>query len=148
MILTCSCTIHCFLPNSVRKDLRNFATGSADLCRSCSKNRWKSKGRSGSGSGGGGAEATDKDLPLCAWGFLSSSWSDLGGTGGGEAERLSEVVVTGEEAIESKSLERKGSRLDFRGGKPSIGVASSWRGDMISSSVGAPASSANWSMIL
>ena len=61
MILTCSWTIHCFFPNSVRKERKNLATGSADLCRSCSRNRWKSKGSSGSGSGGGGCTGMDVD---------------------------------------------------------------------------------------
>jgi hypothetical protein len=71
IIFTCSCTIHCFLLNSVKKDLKNFATGSADLCRNCSRNRWKSKGKSGSGSGGGGgAELVEGDLKDCDAGLL------------------------------------------------------------------------------
>ena len=83
-------------------------------------------------------------------GLLKKPVSGLGGTGGGEAgnwSNFSAVEEIGDVAMASISLDRSGSRLERRGGKAAIvapiGSASSCRGDIISSRVGAAASSVN-----
>ncbi len=74
----------------------------------------------------------------------TSLWEVLGG---GDGKGFSEIDATGEDAIASMSLDRRCSRLDLRGGNPTlyprIGPGISCLGDMICSLDGAADASSN-----